>query len=74
MKIRFRQEEWLDDMDRCRMLRFKSGAILENVEMIPSYFFKTEVPKKVFIAKTDKGQMRFEEWEPGVFQRIFEVL
>lgn len=74
MKIRFRQEEWLDNKTQICMTRFKAGTVLDNVELKETVFFKTSVPKKTFTAKTPKGEMYFEEWEPGVFERIFEVL
>lgn len=74
MKLRFRQEEFLVNLQECCMQRFRAGSILDNVEMKPSVFFGSAMTKKVFVAETLKGKMQFEEWEPGVFERIFEVL
>jgi hypothetical protein len=74
MKLRLKQEEFLEDLDRHCMKRFKADTIFEDVNMVEAWFFKTSIPKKVFIAKTSDGPMRFEEWTTGVFEKIFEVI
>lgn len=70
MKLRLKQEEFLDNTEAYCMKRFKQGSIIEDAEMIHGTFFGTEIPKKIFKA----GPFRFEEWEPGVFEKVFEVL
>ena len=71
MKLKMKQEEFLENVSGCHMKRFKAGTIL-NAEMEEAFFHGSVIPKKVFRTKISDMIFRFEEWEPGVFERIFE--
>lgn len=71
MKVRLRQEELLEDAENHCMKRFKINSIFE-AELTNSVFFRTEIPKKIAKLTIEKRNYRFEEWEPGVFEKLFE--
>ncbi len=74
MKLKFKLEEFLINQSRCCMQRFKAGTILENVHFEDCVFYNSSMPKKAFYVQHPNGMMRFEEWEPGVFEKVFEIL
>jgi hypothetical protein len=71
---RLRSEEYLYSPEKHHMVRFKAGEILEIKELVNTTFFRTEVPKKICYLNSKHGVVVFEEWDPGIFEKTFEVL
>jgi hypothetical protein len=73
MKLRLRQEDVLEVVGESYMKRFKANTIFD-AELTYGVYFKTEVTKKFVELTLENKKYHFEEWEPGSFERTFEIL
>lgn len=74
VKLRLKQEDYLEDRDTCCMRRFKQHTVFELLELTNGVFHGTSVPKKTAKLKHLHEIVYFVEWEPGLYAKSFEVL